>query len=712
MIGHSVSEFAGGREPMLDLREPVASRFTDLLLSELLVTRRQLDAALERSRQLQGQLADAIVQLGFVTERDAYTTLAAATGLHLVDLSARAPSPLALRLVPARVARRHGLVPLDESNRILTYAVSRPFDDEAERDVTFASGRKPFAVLAPRTAILETLDRCYPGLADVDLLLARIRSTATVEMIDVGDASIPTDSPVIDLCNHLIARAVDSGASDVHIEPSDQGLTVRFRLGGILEPVMTLPAETASAVCNRYKVMARADIAVRQKPQDGAFRLLVNNRAIDVRLSTLPTINGEKLVMRVIDSHAEPTDLGSLGYDPETLERLRRALGRPDGLVLVTGPTGSGKTTSLYSALNELRNGRTNIVSVEDPVERRVEGVNQIQVNGRSGNTFAAVLRSVLRQDPNVIMVGEIRDGEVAQIVGQAAYTGHLVLSSLHTGDSASAITRLFNLGLEPFKVAESLTAILAQRLLRRLCPECARRHDDVEARQLGREHGVESVPASAGPGCDRCRQTAYLERIPVAEILVPDDQTRDAIARGATAAELRVAMHAAGCRSMRDQALALVARGVTSIDEVNRVLAVDSAVAVKHGDRRRVLVVEDDRLTRMLVKLLLEHEGYEVLEGANGRQAVEIALRERPDLLLIDLLMPEMDGYEAIEHIRRNVSLATLPVIVLTAEVGPGVERRVLEIGADDYMLKPFEAPVLISRVAAAFRRMQRLAA
>jgi CheY-like chemotaxis protein len=311
-----------------------------------------------------------------------------------------------------------------------------------------------------------------------------------------------------------------------------------------------------------------------------------------------------------------------------------------------------------------------------------------------------------------VIMVGEIRDAEVAQIVGQAAYTGHLVVSSLHTGDAASAVTRLLNLGLEPFKIAESLTAIVAQRLVRKLCPDCRKQHNDIEAKRLGKEHGIQSVPASPGHGCDRCKHTGYTERIPVAEVLVPNDQMRDAIGRGATPSEIRGAMHAAGCRSMRERGLALVAEGVTSMEEINRVLAADPIVAARNGHKRRVLIVEDDRITRMLVRLLLEREGYEALEGENGAHAVELARRERPDLLMIDLLMPEMDGYQAIERIRHDVSLATLPIIVLTSEDGPGVEHRVLEMGADDYMIKPFEPPVLLSRVAAAFRRMERVAA
>jgi type IV pilus assembly protein PilB len=412
------------REPAhTTYHDATLARFGELLLSQSLVNRHNLDIAIDHSDRRHVPLADSVVALGFVTEHDSYAALAEFSGLRLVDLSELTPSKLALRLVPERVARRHILLPLTEDNRLLTYAISQPFDDEAQRDVAFASGRNPKAVVARRSDLVAALDKYYQQLSDLDLLLARVRSEASIEMVDCGDASARTSSPIIDLCNHIIARAVEAKASDVHIEPTREGLIVRYRLGGILEPELTLPVEAAMTIRNRYKVMARVDISVQHRPQDGAFRLMVNGRAVDVRLSTLPTINGEKLVMRVIDSRDEPKGLESLGYDADNLGRLKKALDRPDGLVLVTGPTGSGKTTVLYSSLHHLRSGSTNIVTVEDPVERQIDGVNQIAVNSKAGNSFAAVLRSVLRQDPNVIMVGEIRDNEVAQIVGQAAYT-------------------------------------------------------------------------------------------------------------------------------------------------------------------------------------------------------------------------------------------------------------------------------------------------
>jgi type IV pilus assembly protein PilB len=665
----------------------------------------------ERQAERQGiPLAEAIVALGLASEHDTYAVLARAAGGDLVDLTAIPSSELAVRLVPERLARQLLVVPLQVDNRTLTYATCRPFDADAERDLAFASGRRTRAVVATRTAVLDRLDLCYPKLRELDVLADRLRSERpAVEELDMPDCATQSESTVIDFCNHIVARAIDAGASDVHIECGSDGTMIRYRICGVLEPALTLPAAISQPIRNRFKIMARADIAVRHRPQDGAFRLKVNNRQVDVRLSTLPTVDGEKIVLRVIDSQSPLQTLERLGYDPETTERLRHALARPDGLVLVTGPTGSGKTTTLYAALGHLRTGRTNIVSVEDPVERMVPGVTQIPVNVKAGNTFAGILRSLLRQDPNVIMVGEIRDEEVAQIVGQAAYTGHLVLSSVHTADSATAIIRLTNLGLEPFKVAESLTAVVAQRLLRALCPHCRRIHDEIDSRRRGAAHDVERISASPGAGCPQCKHTGYLGRVPIVEVLTPTSELRDAIARGATAHDIRAAMRAAGHLTMRDRAMQLVADGVTSIEEVARVLTVDGESSrPKAHARRRVLIADDEPITRMLVKLLLEREQFDVLEAANGRQAVEIAVRERPDALLIDLNMPEMDGYEAIARLRRDFTLATLPIVVLTSEEGDGVEHRVLELGADDYMLKPFDPAVLLSRVNAVFRRMK----
>jgi type IV pilus assembly protein PilB len=684
------------------------SLFLDRVAVAAHCSRASLDEVAAHAARTNVPIADALVSYGTVSEDVSYETLAAVSGMPKVSLAETAPAQLAVRMVPARVARRHRLVPLAVTDRTLKYAICRPFDDDAERDVAFTSGRRPEAVIATRTDVDGLLARSYPKSSELEVIVARLRSTSVIETITEFDASAQSESAVIELCNHLIARAVEAGSSDIHVEANHEGAVVRFRVSGIMEPVATIPPAAAPAVCNRFKIMARADISMRMRPQDGAFALLLDGRRIDVRFSSVPTVTGEKLVMRVIDSRSEFRSLEQLGYPHDIYSRLRQSLSRPDGLVLVTGPTGSGKTTALYSALDILRARAVNIVTVEDPVERQVSGVTQIPVNTRAGATYASVLRSVLRQDPNVIMVGEIRDAEVAGILGQAAYTGHLVLSSLHTTDAVTAIVRLLNLGLEPFKVAESLSLILGQRLVRRLCTQCRIVHSEFEARRLGEEQHVPRIAASPGAGCPACRFTGHSGRLVVAELLTPDAGLRDAIARGAPTGELRSAMRAAGLMTMRERGLNYVAEGLTSLEEVNRVLAADEQPVAATPESGRVLVAEDDAITRMLVKLLLERDGYTVLEAANGRQAVEIAAREHPALVVMDLNMPEMNGYDAIAHLRRVPALSAMPVMVLTSEEGPGVETTVLQLGADDYVLKPFDPGVLSSRVKAAFRRLR----
>ena len=448
-----------GRTPTIHLHAaPGAARalavrdYGTRAVAARLVSQVGLDLAIAEATRLKTALPDALIAAGQVSERQAYELLAEITGLPLIELQQAQPAVFACRLVPERIARRHLIIPVQEDNRTLTYATSRPFDPEADRDVAFTSGRRAAAVLAMPSHLTAALDRCYPRAGEIDCLLSRLSVEVRSRTGSALAHSADPDSASVALCRRIVSGALDAGASDIHIEPFADRADVRYRVSGILEPVLAIPKDAVALVVNRFKVMARTNIALHHLPQDGAFRVSDNANSIDVRLSTLPTVHGEKVVMRLVDGHSPLKSLESLGYDPVTLARLRRALARPDGLILFTGPTATGKTTALYAALHALLTGRTNIVSVEDPVERYVEGVNQSAVNVKAGNTFAAVLRSVLRQDPNVIMVGEIRDAEVAQIVGQAAFTGHLVLSSLHTTDAAAAVARLQHLGLEPFR--------------------------------------------------------------------------------------------------------------------------------------------------------------------------------------------------------------------------------------------------------------------
>jgi type IV pilus assembly protein PilB len=696
-----------------------------------LLSERDLASVTQHAERHNTTLVDAAVALGFMNEAKAYAEFAEWMGRPFVDLRVTPPQPTAARLLPERVSKMHHVLAISHDNRTMTYATPNMFNADVDRDVAFASGRRPQMVVVMRSQLAAALGQAYKMGHEIDRLIEKIK-LADIQLAQSEAQSITeaTESPIIDLCNRIVATAIAAGASDIHIEPGLNGAAVRHRISGILEPLLTLPQSAVRGVTNRFKLMAKTDIAIKQKPQDGAFRGTIDNEVVDVRLSTVPTIHGEKIVMRVIQGGSGLMTIDALGYDKRTSDALLAALSKPDGLVLVTGPTGSGKTTVLYAALQYLKTGRVNIVTVEDPVERQIEGVTQIPVNTKTGTTFASVLRSVMRQDPNIIMVGEVRDAEVADIVGQAAYTGHLVLSSLHTTDAASAITRLLNLGLQPFKVAESLNAVVAQRLVRRLCPQCRVVNDDETAVRLGKQNGVPHVHASVGRGCDQCKQSGYAGRVAVPEILVPDDTIRTAIRNGAALSELRGGMQAAGNLSMRQRALQLVADGTTSIEEVNRVLtdhsddasraaaAVEAPVATpaapvaassSAATKRKVLIAEDDRMTRLILRMMLEKEGHTVIEAENGATGMEKARLERPDLMMVDLQMPDMDGYQFLEMVRGDDRLMVLPVIVLTADTSTEVETKVLEMGADDYVTKPFEPEVLLSRVRAAFRRAAR---
>jgi type II secretory ATPase GspE/PulE/Tfp pilus assembly ATPase PilB-like protein/ActR/RegA family two-component response regulator len=707
------------------------------------------------------QLVDAVVALGFVNELTAYEAFAAWVGVPFADLRLTPPSPTAARLLPERVSRSYQILPIAHDNRTFTYASASMVNAEVERDVAFATGRRPQMVVVAKGQLTSALGQTYRMDTKIDKLIDRIKVSDMAKPVAVTSTSDDNESPIINLCNQIVATAMAAGASDIHIEPGLTGAEVRHRVSGILEPMLTLPESAVRGVTNRFKLMAKADITMKRKPQDGAFRVTVDDQQVDVRLSTVPTIHGEKIVMRVILGAHSALTIDTLGYDKNAEEALVAALSKPDGLVLVTGPTGSGKTTVLYAALQFLATGRVNIVTVEDPVERQVAGVTQIAVNTKSGTTFATVLRSVMRQDPNVIMVGEIRDNEVAEIVGQAAYTGHLVLSSLHTTDAATAITRLVNLGLQPFKIAESLNAVVAQRLVRKLCTNCRVVNEPAAAERLGMRNGVSSVGASVGRGCEHCKQTGYVGRVAIPEVMVPDEALRTAIRNGAGVAEIRAAMQTSGSASMRETALELVANGLTSIEEINRVFtnhesrqtpatvvaaaprpvvaraepkpavvadapraepkpavvadapraAGPRLVSTRPAPGQRILVADDDRMIRLIMRMLLEKEGYKVLEAENGAIAMETARRERPDLMFVDLQMPDMNGFQVLEMMRGDASLASIPVLVLTSETSSEVETRVLEMGADDYVNKPFEPEVLLSRMRAVFRRNSRAA-
>jgi type II secretory ATPase GspE/PulE/Tfp pilus assembly ATPase PilB-like protein len=494
-----------------------------------------------------------------LSDRAIVAAVAARFRLPVADLAA-APSVDARALVPEAVARRHQVVPLGVSRSGVDVASADPHDLDAERAVAFASGRRVRLSVASPSAIEQALDALYHPTAAIDRILAGVARMADVRPIavDGGAAQVTSadgdDRPVIRLVDHIVAGAVAARASDVHLESAEGAVVVRHRVDGMLRVVLTLPRGVGIPLVSRVKIMSGLDIADRLRPQDGRARVLVDGTRVDLRVSTLPAAHGEKVVIRILDTRAAVPTLGSLGFDDVDSARIGRLLDAREGIILVTGPTGSGKSTTLYAALREVQTRGVNVVTVEDPVEYRMPGVVQVQVNEKAGLTFAAALRSILRQDPDVVLVGEIRDRETAAVAVQAALTGHLVLSTLHTIDAPSAITRLMDIGVERYKIAAALKGVIAQRLVRRVCAACG-------------------GDATAVDSCAGCGGEGFTGRIAVAEVLVNDDAVERAVAAGEAVAGVASLARASGMRSLWASGLAQIHRGRTTMAELLRVI-------------------------------------------------------------------------------------------------------------------------------------------
>jgi type II secretory ATPase GspE/PulE/Tfp pilus assembly ATPase PilB-like protein/8-oxo-dGTP pyrophosphatase MutT (NUDIX family) len=482
------------------------------------------------------------------------------TASHAIDLP-RADftriDPRAVALLAERWARRHKVVPLAVERGFIIVATANPLDLDAERAVGFATGHRVRWEVASADEIARQLDRVYPEAPTTrpDPVAPPVEVQHLGFIADQsGDANVDVGASVIRLVDQLLAEAISAGASDLHLEPEEQGIAVRHRVDGVLRPLRTLPRSVAPSLVSRVKILSGLDIADRMRPQDGRARVAVFGTVVDLRVSTLPVSHGEKIVVRVLDGSAGLRTLESIGFDAEDLLRIRLLLEQREGLILVTGPTGSGKTTTLYAALREIQMRGVNVVTVEDPIEYRLPGIVQVQVHEKAGLTFGAALRSIVRQDPDVILVGEIRDKETAEIAIQASLTGHLVLSTLHTNDAASAVTRLIDIGVASYQIATAVKGVVAQRLVRRVCPDCA------------------------AVGCDACDGAGYRGRRAIAEILVTSPEFERRVAAGASTESLVEAAKASGCISLWESGLTLVRKGETTMEELRRIAAEPAA--------------------------------------------------------------------------------------------------------------------------------------
>jgi len=557
----------------------------DLLLAEGILTADQLKQALEEqaSHGHKELLGEVLVRLGFVTEHTVMQSLARSYGVPFARITPRLADPRVIDRLPRDFIDSQGVLPLFCVDDVLTIAVSEPANLFLIEEVQRLSGKRVQIVAAAAQDIRATLQAYLPSANvfvideiydDVDV---RQFNVVEAETLDLGVLEeISGQSPVVKLVNYIVYQAIHDRASDIHIEPDDHRCRVRFRVDGRLLTKLVPPYQMHPAVASRIKIMAKMDISQRRVPQDGDIHVVIDGRPVDLRVSTMPGKFGEKVVIRVIDTRNAVIPLEKMGMGGDMLESWRQVVRSPNGMALVTGPTGSGKSTTLYSAIGEIASDDTNISTVENPVEAQLPGINQFQVNEGAGFTFPVALRSLLRQDPDVIMVGEIRDLETATIATQAALTGHLVLSTLHTNDSLSAVTRLVNMGVEPYLVAAMLRAVLAQRLVRKICPHCKEAYEPAGLVRETLQAAVGTVTElHRGPGCSRCRGTGYAGRLGIFELFVPDEDMLQRIATGGSLQSLREAVTARGLRTLRDDGLHKVVAGLTTFEEVIRASAV-----------------------------------------------------------------------------------------------------------------------------------------
>ena len=764
------TDYAGGRRRALppDATKP-RRRLGEVLVGGGVISEDDLNECLAEQatqpRESRLRLGAMIVAKGLATERDIAAGLARALGLEMVDIAHVAVAPATARLLPRAVSERYSVLGIEHRDGRLTLAMSDPTDVVALDDVRlYTNARTIVPVVATESAIREYLTRAWSleeDASDVTGMLDAIGEDATDFANDDGDDADGT--PVVRMVNVILTDAVRARASDIHLQPELDGLRVRYRVDGLLRDVMTVPKNAAPSMTSRVKIMSGLDIAERRRPQDGRARLSVDGDSIDARVSTLPSLHGEKVVIRLLARGEGVLPLSRVGFTEKQLETILDTIVVPQGLVLITGPTGSGKTSTLYSAVSQMRTPDRNIVTLEDPVEVQLRGITQVQTNDRAGLTFAAGLRSVLRQDPDVVLVGEIRDTETAELALRASLTGHMVFSTLHTNDAAAAVTRLVDMGVEPFLIASSLTLVIAQRLVRVPCSRCVAPYQPSPRtlQLLGLTHDdVAGTTLVRGRGCDQCGGTGYHGRTAIFEVLPVDTALRAVLTARPTEAAIRTAARASGVSSLRGDGIARALRGETTLEEVLRVTQVDAAsgprchachrsveedmhfcpwcaaavetsacagcarpvapewrncpwcrrahdagplvpgVVAESSERRKtVLVVDDDESVLDFVEAALV-DVCDVVRARNAEEALRIAATDDLDAMILDLVLPDLSGIEVTRLLRADTRTTLLPLLLLTGSDDPLLRTEATNAGADVYLSKPVDPATLEANV------------
>jgi len=748
-------------------------------LGELLKDRRLLDEAallhaLRVASQTGKKLGEVLVESGTVSAQDVMETLREGQlQIETINLDQYPVNPELAMLVPRLTCEKFVCVPIALGpNNSLHVAVSNPLDQELVQYLKFSTGKQIQTSLASEAEIWEAMDRLYDSGKSLEEIMANVEVSGGVELIspDVDDRVTDSRSDTVrQIVKTILGDAVAKGASDIHMEPYPNFLRIRIRVDGELRNLINVPKWLQPQVTSCTKVQANMNIAEKRAPQDGKLSAQIAGRRVDFRVSTLPTPHGEKVVIRVMDKSRERNRLDGLGLPAPLLNHVKTLLQHRKGLILVTGPTGSGKTSLLYAMLGELLRTGTNIITVEDPIEYEFEGITQTQINERAGLTFPSILRSILRQDPNVVMVGEIRDQQTAEIAFRAAQTGQLVLSTLHTNGAAASVMRLEDLGIERYMISSTVLGIFAQRLVRRNCPECVApdKTSDIQHMQYFRRLVPGGAPFLRGRGCNACANTGYRGRVGVYELLRFTPSIVDAVNAGVPEDQLVKAAVAGGMSTLVDECARLIAEGATSVSEGSGIVSVlESGGGVKActcpacgrnispdflacpycqhvlhrscpkcqgpieqgwracprctaaldpngklaaprphapadpADKPRVLMVDDHAPLRKLVNIALKQIGCEVLESADGGDALDKVESFRPDLIISDINMPVMDGYQLCKQVRKNMGTAFIPFIMLTSRDQAEDKLKGFMHGTDDYLTKPFDYRELQARV------------
>ena len=721
-------------------------RLGEYLVMIGLIDKETLNKALETQKSSKKKLGEILMDMGVAD--DVVIAKALAVRLKLpygrID-KANIPNDI-IALIPPDLAQKHAVMPLKMNGNRLLVAMANPLDLYALEDLRFFTKLPIDRAVVPASDIAATIEKYYPqpnlgmnlGLEfgaeddDIEVVERKIeKETPIRELQDLGD--LP---PIVKFVNSVISDAIKLKASDIHIEPQEKSLVVRYRVDGIMREIMRADRNIHAAVASRIKIMSNLDIAIKRKPQDGKAQVKQGGKIFDLRVSSLPTSYGEKVTIRILNPATAQLNPEDLGFSDKDLKTLNQAINIPQGIILVTGPTGSGKSSTLYACLNKLNSPEVNIITVEDPVEFDVAGINQVQINPSAGITFAKGLRSILRQDPDIVMVGEIRDKETAVTAFQAAQTGHLVFSTLHTNDAPSAVVRLMDLGIDPFLVSSSLIAVIGQRLVRKTCESC-KVPENLPPDQLEEIRpyigNQKDVVFRKGTGCDECHHTGYSGRLGLFEMLTLTSSLKEVISRGLSSEKLKKAAQTEGFQVMSFDGIQKALQGLTTIEEVFRVAppeitgnsqpttmdspaqeelkpkdedTTDASKLVSSSNPIKILVVDDNLVVLKLLRHLLESEDYLVITAENGVEAFKLASTENPDIIVTDYEMPEMDGIMLIKKLKGQISTRAIPVMMLTARNEEESELEGLNAGADDYLTKPIAQKRFLARVALLLKR------